>query len=103
MAKRKRPTYGDENGERAQKLRKKEVSEKIVQSKKLLNRALKTAKGFERQKLGKRLKNATDSGKIEDVDRINREIEVLKAMDLGVVVEGHLWKSLGKVKAFAEN
>lgn len=95
--------YGDDNGERAQKLRKKEVPEKIIQSKKLLNRALKTAKGFERQKLGKRLKSATDTGKSDDVERINHEIEVLKGMDLGVVVEGHLWKSLGKVKAFAEN
>jgi len=103
MVKRKRAIYGDENGERAQKLRKKEVPERVAQSKKLLNRALKTAKGFERQKLGKRLKNATDAAKTEDVERINREIEVLKAMELGVLVEGHLWKTLGKVKAFAEN
>ncbi|KAG9243546.1 Bud-site selection protein [Calycina marina] len=103
MVKRKRPNHGDENGERAQKHRKKEVSEKVIQSKKLLNRSLKTAKGFERQKLGKRLKNATQAGKYDEVARINREIEVLKGMELGVIVEGHLWKSLGKVKAFAEN
>ncbi|KAH8601395.1 Bud-site selection protein [Bisporella sp. PMI_857] len=103
MPKRKRSEYGDFSGERSQTLRKKSIQEQLTQYKKLLNRALKTAKGFERQKLGKRLKNATDAGKKEDVERIQREIEVLKGMELGVVVEGHLWKTLGKVKAFMEN
>ena len=35
--------------------------------------------------------------------RINKEIEVLKALDLGKVGEGALGKGLGKVKVFRES
>jgi hypothetical protein len=77
------------------------IREKLVQSKKLLQRALKTAKGFERQKLGKRLKNAQTNG--TDVSRINREIEALKTLELGEVAEGYLYGRIGKIKRFVES
>lgn len=84
-------------------MQKKNIAEKIVQSKKLLHRALKTAKGFERQKLGKRLKTAIETGKHEDVRRINAEIQALKALDLDKTTDAHLHKSLLKVKAIADS
>ena len=79
------------------------VAETITKSKKLLHRALKTAKGFERQKLGKRQKIAIEGEKFEDVRRINREIEALKGLDLDQTTHAHLQKSLLKVKAIAES
>lgn len=102
MPKRKRPVY-EKDPDRVLQAKKQEVIDKITHSKKLLHKALKTAKGFERQKLGKRQKNAIDSGKHEDVRRINREIEALKALDLDHTTEAHLQKSLLKVKAIAES
>jgi BUD22 len=86
MPKRKRSTYEDDS-ERVSRMQKQDVQEKLTQSKKLLHRALKTAKGFERQKLGKRLKLATTNKQSEEIARINREIEALKGLDLGKVVE----------------
>lgn len=103
MPKRKRDSQDQSNIFRASKFRKQDVLEKYTQSKKLLHRALKTAKGFERQKLGKRLKNAKAESKIPDIIRINREIEALKGLDLDKVTEGHLNKSLLRIKAFVES
>lgn len=102
MPKRKRNSSddGDSNGDRVLKMRMKDVQDRIVQAKKQLHRALKLAKGFERQKLGKRLKNATSSGDTEQVQRINTEIKVLKELDLTRVAESHLYKTLKKVKSF---
>jgi hypothetical protein len=102
MPKRKRVAY-EEGEDRSLRMRKSMVEEKITQSRKALHRALKVAKGFERQKLGKRLTNAKSQSKAEDVERINKEIEVLKALDLSKAGEAHLRKSLLKIKAFAEN
>ena len=102
MPKRKRD-FTEHDGDRVQSMRRKDVAEKLVQSKKLLHRALKTAKGFERQKLGKRLKNATAAGTTDEATRINREIEVLKSLDLDKMTETQLHKSLLKIKVFAES
>ena len=77
MPKRKRET-GEDGGSRVLAAQKQEVEEKLVHCKKLLNRALKTAKGFERQKLGKRVKAAQEKKDADDVARRNREIEALK-------------------------
>ena len=71
--------------------------------KRLLSRALKNAKGFERQKLGKRLKLASTDGSVSEVARINREILALRGLDLRQAGEAHLHKSLLKIKAFAES
>lgn len=60
--------------------RKGEVEEKLVHGKKMLNRALKTAKGFEWQKLVKRIGNAKAEGEDSgaQVARLERELKVLK-------------------------
>jgi len=97
MLKRKR-----EDGDRGQSRQKKDIHEIIVSSQKKLHRALKTAKGFERQKLGKRLKNASSAGNPGEVSRINREISVLKDLDITRAGNAYLCKTLLKIKAFAE-
>ena len=56
--------------------RKGEVEDKLVHGKKGLKKALNTAKGFEWQKLCKRIGFATEKG--EDVSRLERELKVLK-------------------------
>lgn len=102
MPKRKRYAYED-GGDRVSQMRNKDVYEKLTQSKKLLHRALKTAKGFERQKLGKRLKNAAEAGSNDEVARIKREIEALKGLDLDNMTDAQLYKSLLKIKSIAES
>jgi hypothetical protein len=102
MPKRKRESYENE-GDRVSQMRKQDVYEKYTQSKRLLHRALKTAKGFERQKLGKRLKLASSSGQTADIARINREIEALKGLELAKATDAHLHRSLLKIKVFAES
>ncbi|RFU24710.1 hypothetical protein B7463_g11624, partial [Scytalidium lignicola] len=103
MPKRKRSSYDDAsdgNGNRVLKMRKKDVEDRLSPAKKQLHRALKTAKGFERQKLGKRLKLATTAGETDQVQRINTEIKMLKGLDLQKVAESQLYKTLKKVKSF---
>lgn len=102
MPKRKR-NAPEGNGDRAFQRQKQDILEELTQSKKLLHRALKTAKGFERQKLGKRLTNATKRGQADEIARINREIEVVKTLDLWRATDAHVHKTLLKIKAFAES
>jgi hypothetical protein len=102
MPKRKRPGY-EHSSKAASDSRKNDVQQTLVQSKKLLNRALKTAKGFERQKLGKRLKLATTNNQADAIARTNREIEACKVLDVSKLTDAHLHKTLLKIKAFAES
>jgi len=78
MPKRKRNPPEPEPPERAIESQRKQVEGKIFHGKRLLLRALKTAKGFERQKMAKRGKTALtkDDGKL--VKRLEAELEVLK-------------------------
>ena len=100
MPKRKRGNFEDDD-DRLPSASKKDVLEKLIQSKKLLHRALKIAKGFQRQRLGKRLKAATGAGSTDALTRINREIEVLRSLDLDKMTEMQLYRSLMKVKAIS--
>lgn len=59
-------------------LRKEEVEQKLEHCRKLLNKALKLAKGFERQKLGRRVKTSTQKSDQDDLKRLHKEIEILK-------------------------
>lgn len=80
MPKRKRDST-DEAGGRLHKslqVQQKRVEEKLFHSKKVLQRALKVAKGFERQKLGRRQKTAVQQKNEADKIRIDEEIEALK-------------------------
>jgi hypothetical protein len=76
MPKRKRNPYGeDASPEEKLELKKKNVEKKLFHGRTLLHRALKTAKGFERQKLGKRMKQKTD---VTETARLQREVDALK-------------------------
>jgi len=77
------------------------ASEKILHGKKVLHRALKLAKGFERQKLSRRQKIATKASQDADLKRIDDEILALKNLDLVLAAEAHLHKTLNKEKAIA--
>ncbi|RDL37009.1 uncharacterized protein BP5553_04442 [Venustampulla echinocandica] len=84
---------------------KQDVLDTLLSSQKHLQRALKTAKGFERQKLGKRLKLAQAKGPegTENVARINREIAALKGLDLVKTAESYLCAKILKIKRMAES
>lgn len=95
MPKRKR---GNESGDNPHKL----VEAKIVHGKKILNKALRLARSFERQKIDKRIKLAEKEGDAKK-DRVVREGEVLKGLDISKVVDSHLYKTLLKTKTIAES
>lgn len=59
-------------------MRQHRVEAKIENGHKLLNRAFRTAKGFERQKLGRRRKTAISKSDAKDVARIDAETEAIK-------------------------
>lgn len=77
MPKRKRDT-NDEPRQARQAATDKRVEEKLFHGRKLLQRALKLAKGFERQKLGRRHKTAAQKGEAEELTRLDAEILALK-------------------------
>lgn len=54
------------------------TEQKLEHGQKLLFRAFKTAKGFERQKLGRRRKTASADDDTKDMERIDAEVTVLK-------------------------
>lgn len=101
MPKRKRAAAPADPIER----KREEIREHLLQGQKLLQRALKTPKGFARQKLGKRLQNAKAKGVegLEDRKRINREIEALKGLDIEKMTENYLCRTICKVKRMAES
>nr|POE64926.1 protein bud22 [Quercus suber] len=67
-----------------------------------LGHAFKTAKGFERQKLGRRRKTAIDESNAKDVQRIDAEIAALKILENGKCAHQYLCKTLLKIKAVSE-
>jgi hypothetical protein len=69
--------------------RKQEVEEKLVHGKKLLNRALKTAKGFEWQKLTKRISKAQAEKNDAEVLRLEVELRMLKVCAAGSSITSH--------------
>ncbi|KAI0152681.1 Bud-site selection protein [Xylariaceae sp. FL1272] len=74
------------------------LEERLANWRKELVRALKTAKGFERQRLSKRLREADPDKKT----RLEREILVLKSLDLQQAAHAFLCSSLLKIKGMAE-
>ncbi|KAH0565488.1 hypothetical protein GP486_001113 [Trichoglossum hirsutum] len=80
---------------RALDIQERQIEQKIAIGKKALNRALKLAKGFERRKLGRRLKAAGAEGHVADVMRLTSEIESLK---LQMLAEAHIYKTLARSK-----
>ncbi|GIJ89618.1 hypothetical protein Asppvi_008563 [Aspergillus pseudoviridinutans] len=68
-----------------------------------LSRALKTARAFERQKLGRREKTAKSENKPEALARIEEEIKVIKTLNFQSTAEKYLFKQLVKTKRIAES
>ncbi|KAJ6261200.1 hypothetical protein Dda_3868 [Drechslerella dactyloides] len=92
---------------RAVALQQQTVEHKIHHHRTVLKRALKTAKGFEQQKLGKRIKAArkgtsrpSAKGKAKDggneLQRLEQELEALKDIDLPALAATYLTKTLLK-------
>ncbi|KAI1338428.1 Bud-site selection protein [Xylariaceae sp. FL0016] len=79
------------------------LDDKIAQWNKELVRGLKTAKGFERQRQSKRLREAANEGNEEKKLRLEREGMVLKSLDLHAAAHAHLCSSLLKIKGIAES
>jgi hypothetical protein len=85
MPKRKRSeNYGVPTGdpemapERAINMQREQLEKRMFNAKKLLQRALKTSKGFEAQKMAKRLKNARKLDDKKLVERLELEAGTLK-------------------------
>lgn len=78
---------------------------KLDQATATLASAFKLAKGFERQKLGRRRKTAAaDPGKTaEEVYRIDAEVKALKGLEHAALAKTYLYKTLLKSKAVASS
>ncbi|RYP08781.1 hypothetical protein DL764_001692 [Monosporascus ibericus] len=74
------------------------LEEKLMQWEKELYRGLKTAKGFERQRYAKRIRDSPP----EKVARLEKEVLVLKSLDLHQTAHAHLCSSLLKIKGVAD-
>ncbi|OQD81039.1 hypothetical protein PENANT_c030G08960 [Penicillium antarcticum] len=68
----------------------------------VLIRALKTSRGFERQKLSRREKTAKSQKDMKTLARLSEEIEALKTLNYLAVSEKYLFKQLIKTKRIAE-
>ncbi|KAI6901285.1 hypothetical protein KC318_g14002, partial [Hortaea werneckii] len=77
------------------------VQHKLKQGVVKVGHAFKLAKGFERQKLGRRQKSVGAEKKEQDIRRINAEIAALKTLDTTSAGRHHLYKTLTKIKAVA--
>ena len=93
----------DNNASPRESQRQERIDGQLHHSKTALFRALKIARGFERQKLGRRQKNAAAEKNLDDVRRLRLEVAELKGLDLPGVAKIHLYKSLLKVKPIASS
>ncbi|EMC99940.1 hypothetical protein BAUCODRAFT_356120 [Baudoinia panamericana UAMH 10762] len=91
--------------EREVQERRRTVRHKLKQGIVHLGHAFKIAKGFERQKLGRRRRNATSQkdNSEADVQRIDAEIVALKALDNATCAHVYLYKTLSRIKAIAQS
>ncbi len=96
MPKRKRDDDGSGEEDQALRIRKGRFRAKIEQGNRTIASALKLARGFERQKLGRRQKTSKNDPK--ELLRLKEEVIALKALDLGQTAEKYLFKQLAKTK-----
>ncbi len=86
---------------RALRLQRLQLDGLLDQGKTSLFRSLKVARGFERQKLGRRQKTAKTESNATGTARLEAEVAALKSLDLGSTAELHLYKSLLKIKSIS--
>ena len=72
-------SISNEDQDQASGLQQRQIEGSLDQGKKALFRALKVARGFERQKLGRRQKNAKAENAEADITRLEAEVVALKA------------------------
>lgn len=106
MPKRKRDGLESERAESraedgAVEIRKARLEAKTDQGIKTLTTALKLARGFERQKLGRRQKAAKEDG--HELLRLKEEVIYLKSLDLVKTAQNYLLKQLIKMKRIRES
>ena len=85
------------------KIRAAKLKAKTTQSIKSLHEALKFARGFERQKLGRRTKQAGAKKDLKALERLKEEVSALKALDLQKTALNHLLKQYVKAKRINEH
>lgn len=86
---------------RSLRLQRLQLDSQLDLSKKSLFRSLKVARGFERQKLGRRQKSANAENNAPDLLRLDAEVAALKSLGLASVAEIHFYKTLLKTKSIA--
>ncbi|KXT07444.1 hypothetical protein AC578_450 [Pseudocercospora eumusae] len=104
MSKRKRD--GDSNGEGDQVAardyrRQRQIVDTFAHSAQQLAAAFKLARGFERQKMGRRKKIAAREKNEQETQRIDAEVAALKKLEPAASARNLLAKSLLKIKAVA--
>ncbi|KAJ5226137.1 hypothetical protein N7468_007362 [Penicillium chermesinum] len=92
------------DNDKARKLSMKAVrlANKFDQGVQLISKALKTARGFERQKLSRREKTAKSQDDSATLTRLSAEVEALKGLDYQITSQRYLFKQLSKTKRIAE-
>ncbi|KAF7190170.1 Protein bud22 [Pseudocercospora fuligena] len=104
MSKRKRDGDNSDEGERVAAKdyrRQRQIVDTFAHSAKQLAAAFKLARGFERQKLGRRKKIAAREKNEQETQRIDAEVAALKKLDPTASARNLLAKSLLKIKAVA--
>ncbi|DAA74283.1 TPA_exp: putative Cellular morphogenesis protein (Bud22) [Trichophyton benhamiae CBS 112371] len=107
MAKRKRDVLEEDGsynwGDKKLRIQRLRLDQAVQHGVVLLHRALKVARGFERQKLGRREKSARQESDRMLLNRRLNEVEALKALDLHKTAERYLIKQMVKTKRIAES
>jgi len=105
MSKRKREDDASEKDsqieDQALRIKVSRLRAKLDQALKSLTPALKLARGFERQKLGRRQKAANNDP--HTLLRLREEVIVLKQLQLGETAKNHLIKHLSRTKRIRES
>ncbi|KAI1932634.1 S-methyl-5-thioadenosine phosphorylase [Ophidiomyces ophidiicola] len=89
--------------ERKLTLRAARLEQKIEYGTQQIHKALKIARGFERQKLGRRQKTAQLKSDKALLSRLTEEVQALKSLDLLQISQRHLIKQLVKTKRIADS
>ncbi|KAJ5215976.1 uncharacterized protein N7498_002383 [Penicillium cinerascens] len=69
----------------------------------IISKGLKTARGFERQKLSRREKTVKSQDNPTALSKLAEEVNALKALDYNVTAAKYLFKQLSKTKRIAES
>ncbi|KAJ5090088.1 hypothetical protein N7532_008772 [Penicillium argentinense] len=92
----------DEGKARKMSMRAIRLTSKFEQGVQIISKGLKTARGFERQKLSRREKTARSDNNRLALIKLGEEIEALKGLDYHITAERYLYKQLFKTKRIAE-